>query len=133
MLFVGATPCRMDEKNRIPLPRDFRDPFNVPGYFTTSRTDKCIALYTQEAFARAAAEIEAEASRNTPEGAEHRRQFYGDARVAKKDTQGRVTIPEELSAFADLKKDVVVVGVGESMEIWDKVAWETRHQARRGG
>lgn len=133
MLFVGVTPCRMDEKKRVPVPRQFRDQFDVPGYFTSSRLDRCIALYTQDGFAEAAAETEAEASRNTREGIENRRQFYGDADVARKDGQGRVTIPDKLVTFAGLSKDVVVVGVGKHMEIWDKAAWESRPGAMGGG
>ena len=40
------------------------------------------------------------------------------------DKQGRVLIPQVLRTFADLDKDVVLIGVGARVEIWNKEKWE---------
>ena len=40
------------------------------------------------------------------------------------DKQGRILIPASLRAYADLAKDVVLVGVGSRVEIWNKDAWD---------
>ena len=40
------------------------------------------------------------------------------------DALGRVLIPEYLAAHADLKKEVVVLGVGSRLEVWNKEHWE---------
>ncbi len=40
------------------------------------------------------------------------------------DSQGRFIIPNKLRLFAHLSKDIVFVGVGSRVEIWDKKSWE---------
>ena len=40
------------------------------------------------------------------------------------DKQGRLLLPAVLREFAALEKDVVLVGVGSRVEIWDKKRWE---------
>ena len=40
------------------------------------------------------------------------------------DKQGRVLIPPSLREFASLEKDVVLVGVMDKVEIWDKAKWD---------
>jgi len=41
------------------------------------------------------------------------------------DRQGRIRIPHELAQFADLKKEVMLIGVRDHLELWDKERWET--------
>jgi MraZ protein len=40
------------------------------------------------------------------------------------DKQGRFIVPEYLRQYAGLKRDVVMVGIQNRLEIWDKAAWE---------
>jgi MraZ protein len=40
------------------------------------------------------------------------------------DPQGRIKIPQNLADYAGINKDIVLVGVSERIEIWDKVKWE---------
>ena len=45
------------------------------------------------------------------------------------DRQGRITIPARLRDFADLSKDVAVVGNDSKVELWDAVKWEAYREA----
>ena len=40
------------------------------------------------------------------------------------DKQGRILLPATLRSFAGLEKDVVLVGVLDRVEIWDKSRWD---------
>ncbi len=40
------------------------------------------------------------------------------------DKQGRILLSPALRAYADLERDVAVVGLGSRVEIWDAKAWE---------
>jgi MraZ protein len=41
------------------------------------------------------------------------------------DRQGRITMPAALREYAGLDREVVVVGNGTTVEIWDATSWET--------
>jgi len=53
------------------------------------------------------------------------RSFFGAATDQSLDKQGRIQLPPTLRTFADLGKDVVVIGVADRLEIWNTVAWES--------
>ena len=51
--------------------------------------------------------------------------FYGgNAHDGKLDGAGRVGLPPTLMEYADLQKDVVVVGAEDCLQIWNKGAWK---------
>ena len=43
---------------------------------------------------------------------------------AELDKQGRILLPQNLRDFAELDKDITMVGTGARIEIWDKKSWE---------
>ena len=57
-----------------------------------------------------------------------KRYFFGSASEGSFDRQGRVLISPTLRKAAQLEKDVVLVGVQDRVEIWDKALWEERSQ-----
>ncbi|MGQ9704389.1 MAG: division/cell wall cluster transcriptional repressor MraZ, partial [Actinomycetota bacterium] len=69
-----------------------------------------------------------------PEGSRERRQMarvlFGNAGEAIPDRQGRLTIPLRLRQMAGLDREVVVVGVMNRVEIWNRERWE---ESMRGG
>ena len=54
----------------------------------------------------------------------YKRYFFGSASEGTFDKQGRVLVPTPLRKSANLEKDVVLVGVQDHVEIWDKALWE---------
>ena len=53
-----------------------------------------------------------------------KRFFNSGAVKCETDAQGRVIIPQTLRTFANIEKDVVIIGNGEKAEIWNKEAWD---------
>ena len=51
------------------------------------------------------------------------RYFYSGAAEAELDKQGRVMVPSSLGEYAGLGKEVVVAGIHDHLEIWDRAAW----------
>lgn len=122
MDFLGTVEYQMDDRNRVSLPPRYRDQFDAPAVMTTSK-DRCIAVYTQEGFEKEGAAVR-ERARQSPKGTKAMRFFFGNAYWVGKDGQGRLLIPQNLINHAGLQKDVVVLGVGDWFEIWDKATWE---------
>ena len=52
-----------------------------------------------------------------------RRYFFSGAVTDELDKQGRVAVPGPLKEYAKLDRDVVVAGVQDHLEIWDRAAW----------
>ena len=52
--------------------------------------------------------------------------FTGSAIEAEADKQGRILVPQPLRDWAGLEKEVIVMGLTDRCEIWDKCRWEER-------
>jgi MraZ protein len=63
--------------------------------------------------------------------------IFGEQKPLAYDSGGRITLPEHLCAEVDLSDTVVIYGVGERFQIWNKDKWaahraEQRRMAREG-
>jgi len=59
--------------------------------------------------------------------------FYGSSQDAELDAAGRIMVPGFLLEHASLAKEVMVVGAGERLELWDKGAWSDQRPALLSG
>src|SRR6185503_8258637 len=86
--------------------------------------DKSLLLYSPAGFEKLARRI-AKKSSNRVEVRNYKRLFYSRAEKVDLDTQGRIRLPERLTEFANLTRDIVLVGVHDHAEVWDAAAWAT--------
>jgi MraZ protein len=126
MLLTGTFARSLDEKLRIAIPKRLRDALGSPleALYVTPGNDGSLSLYAEEELSKLADRLAA----NSPAQQEVRafgRLFYARAERADLDSQGRVRIPPELAQAAGLQKEVVLLGVQNHMELWDKTRWET--------
>lgn len=131
MLFLTGTFARtIDEKQRLAIPKRLRDALSNSSDVVTTvlyaapGTDGSLALYTEDSFTRLAEQLSAV----SPTGQDVRafsRLFFSQAQRLEIDRQGRVRVPPELVQMAKLTKEVVLVGVRDHLELWDKKRWET--------
>jgi MraZ protein len=61
-----------------------------------------------------------------PEARRYARHFFSQSSSERIDKQGRLTVPQGFREYAGLDRDVVIVGTGSRVEIWDAEAWETQ-------
>lgn len=122
-MFLGEYRNTLDEKFRLTLPAKFR-PQLTSGVVLTAGTDRCILIYSQEAFEVIAEKINA-LPLTGQDAAEFRRLMFSKANAAEMDKQGRVIVPEKLRTYAEIiSPEVVVLGVGKHMEVWSPARWE---------
>jgi MraZ protein len=127
-LFLGEHQHTLDAKGRVILPARFRDRLASGLVFAPSQ-DRCIDVYPLTAFERRVEELRA-VPREDQRARAYLRVFLAGAHEEKPDTQGRVTLPPRLRAYAGLEKDLTINGADEKVEIWDRVTWEAyRDQA----
>jgi MraZ protein len=124
MLLTGNYERTLDEKLRLALPKSLREPLAAAGQLVlTPGTDGSLAIFSQQAFAALAQKLAA----RSPTGQDVRafsRLLYAQSRPVELDSQGRIRLPAELAKQAELDGDVVVVGVGDRIELWNKSRWE---------
>lgn len=122
-MFLGTHAPRLDDKGRIVLPAKFRDGL-ANGLVLTKGQDRSIVVWPAADFAAYANRL-SEASRSDERVRAYLRVLFSGAFDDSPDKQGRVTIPPALREYAGLDRDVVVVGNGQTIEIWDAAAWST--------
>ena len=131
MLLTGTFKRTVDQKYRIAIPKRLRGPL-IDGSEETSQgclyiapsTDGSLAIYSERSFSRLADKL----SESSPTGQDVRafsRMFYAQAQCVEMDSQGRVRIEPELVELAGLDKEVMLVGVGDRIELWDADRWQT--------
>ncbi|MDX6471075.1 MAG: transcriptional regulator MraZ, partial [Gaiellaceae bacterium] len=108
--------------NRLTLPARFRQAF-ADGIVVTRGMDGCLFAYTPEDWRSLVEGRLATLDPLSKEGRRMQRFFYAGAAEAELDKQGRVGIPVALLEHAKLGRDVVVAGVHDHLEIWDRAAW----------
>ena len=100
------------------MPARFREAF-VDGCWLTIGQDGCLFVFPRVEWERRSDEV-ASSPLSDADGRAYARLFFGSSDEAKLDGQGRVTIPQRLREAVGIDKDVVVLGVRDRMEIWDR-------------
>lgn len=120
-MFIGEFTHNLDVKGRIAMPVKFRDKVSG-GAIITRGLDHCLFVFTNKEW-----EVLAQKLIALPLAQANSRAFVrlmlAGAMDVELDKQGRILIPDYLREYAGLKKEVVVAGVYNRMEIWDKEKW----------
>jgi MraZ protein len=130
-LLVGEYEHTIDEKHRLTLPAKFREAF-AEGAILTRGLDGCVFAYRREDWARSVESRLAALDPLSEAGRRMRRYFFGGAAEADLDRQGRVIVPAHLVGHAKLGREVVVIGIHDHLEIWDRAAWRRELERLEG-
>jgi MraZ protein len=121
-MLLGEYEHTIDDKNRLTLPAKFRKAFS-DGVVVTRGMDGCLYAYTAEDWRELVDTRLAELDPLSKEGRTMKRYFFSGASEAEPDKQGRIVVPPALAARAGIGREVVVAGVHDHVEIWDRTAW----------
>lgn len=127
---LGAHSYQLDPKGRVSLPSRFREAF-ADGVWLTVGQDRCLYCFPRVEWERRSAEV-ASFPLSDNDGRAYARLFFGSSDQAKLDGQGRVTIPQRLRDAVGIGKEVMVLGVHDRMEVWDRQTYE-RYADAYGG
>jgi MraZ protein len=130
-MLLGEHEHTIDEKNRLTLPARFRQSF-AGGGVVTRGMDGCLYVYAQEQWQRL---LDSRLGSLDPLSRDDRmmqRHFFSGAAEFEPDKQGRIMLPSALVEHAKLGRDVVVAGVYDHLEIWDRTAWRDQMREVEG-
>jgi MraZ protein len=121
-MLLGEFKHNLDIKGRMAIPAKFRDKMTA-GAIITRGIDDCLFVFTSVEWEKLANKLVALPLAQANSRAFSRLMLAGATDV-ELDAQGRILIPDYLRKYAGLKKEVIVAGLYNRMEIWDEEAWK---------
>jgi len=125
-MFLGEYNYTIDQKRRLAIPTKFRTDLGKKAIISKG-LDNCLALHTTEGF-----EKEAQGVGNLPSSQNAARGYsrfkFSGATEVNFDALGRILIPDYLKEYAQIKKNVVVIGLYNRIEIWSEENWKLYKQ-----
>ena len=127
-VFQGASALNLDAKGRMSVPAKHRDALLLQGdgrVTLTKHPDGCLLVFPRpewEAFRSRVAQLPMDA---------HwwRRIFLGNAAEIELDGSGRILISPELRGAANIEREIILLGMGSHLELWDAQTYSTKEQA----
>jgi len=121
-MFIGEYHHSIDEKGRVAVPKKFRREL-IKGGVVTRGLDNCLFIYTKKEW-----QVLADKLASLPISKANTRAFarlmLAGAMEIEIDKQGRILLPDYLRKYGRIKKQVVIAGLYNRIEIWDKMLWE---------
>lgn len=122
-MLIGEYLHTIDEKKRLAIPSKLRRELGAKAVITRG-LDNCLFVFPSKEWQKLAEKLS-----NLPIGQKDNRGFsrmmLSGASEVDLDGLGRVLIPDYLKNYAQLKKNVVIAGVYNRLEIWDETRWNT--------
>ncbi len=126
-MFTGQYLHVIDDNNRIAIPSSLRkcidEKKDGKGFYVTPGFDRSLAIYPPRQFEELAKKLKQLMFTNQ-KARNFQRLFFSKSSRAMCDKQGRIIIPQLLKERADLKREVIIVGVMDKIEIWDSQHWK---------
>ena len=130
-MFYGEFAHSIDNKGRLILPSKIREVAKanfVEKFYVTRGLDKCLFMFSEEEWKAVEQKFKTMSFTKTDARKFNRLYFSGAVEVVA-DKQGRILLPTYLKDFAGIKKDFVIIGVSNRVEIWAKDQWQEFYQS----
>ena len=127
MALTGTYERTMDDKLRLAIPRQLRDGFRDESseeLYLAPGNEGCLSVFSKAGFEVFATKM-ATVSTGRVQVRNFLRLYYSQAECVQVDKQSRIRIPDRLVKMAELKHNVVLIGVHDHVEIWDKERWDS--------
>lgn len=120
-MFMGEFRHNIDDKGRLILPAKFREELG-DSFIITRGLEDCLFIYSMNEWQKITCKLN-----NLPftkkDARSFMRFFLSGATATEFDKQGRINITSPLISYADLKKECVIIGVGDRIEVWSSEKW----------
>ncbi|MFN8769556.1 MAG: division/cell wall cluster transcriptional repressor MraZ [Neisseriaceae bacterium] len=131
-MFGGVTHLNLDPKNRIAIPAKYREELLATfgnRIIITLESPKYLLIYPESNWNIVREKIQNLPTSSHPLVKSYQRLVLGYADTVEMDKSGRILLPNVLKKLVNLEKDIVLVGLGNRFELWDKENWEAETEA----
>lgn len=132
-MFYGEYEHSIDKKGRLIIPSKFRDSlkeYDIANLYITRGLDKCLFLFTESEWKSQESKFKS-IPFTKAEARKFNRLYFSGASQIECDKQGRILIPKYLKDFAGIKRDVMIIGVSNRIEVWSKEAWQEYYSSSK--
>ena len=120
-MFIGEYEHTVDVKGRIIMPSKLRENIGEK-FIITKGLDKCLFAYSKSEWTNFEEKLKTLPLTNK-NARDFVRFFLSGAVECEIDKHGRFLVPANLRTYANIDKEIVIIGVGTRLEIWDKGSW----------
>jgi len=120
-MFIGEYHHSIDDKGRIIIPAKFREELGE-SFIVTRGIEACLFVYSYDGFKQITDKLTS-LPFTKKDARNFNRFFMSGATSVELDKQGRSNIAAPLIDYANLKKDCVIIGTGDRLEIWSQEDW----------
>ena len=121
-MFIGEYEHSVDAKGRVIMPVKLREDIGEK-FIVTKGLDGCLFAYSYEEWTNFEEKLKTLPLTNK-NARDFVRFFLSGAVECEIDKQGRFLIPGNLREYATLEKEIIIIGVGTRIEIWNKEEWK---------
>jgi MraZ protein len=124
-MFYGEYEHSLDRKGRLIFPAKFRQVSKenyIERFYITRGLDRCLFVFTEEEWKLQEQRFKS-LSFTKAEARKFNRLYFSGACEIIPDKQGRILIPRYLKTYANIERQVVIVGVANRIEIWSQKCW----------
>lgn len=125
-MFLGRYQHTIDDKGRLIIPARFREMLER-GAFVTQGFERNLMVLTADAFDQLYANVN-RMSLTDPSARDLKRFIFSTAERVEVDKIGRILLPQYLRSLAQLENEVMLVGVGDTFEIWSPALWAKKNE-----
>lgn len=121
-MFMGEYHHSIDDKGRVIIPSKLRDKLGTK-FVVTQGLEKCLFVYPMDEWNKITSNLN-QLPFTKKDARVFSRIFISGATECEFDRQGRINITSPLVSYADLNKELVIIGVNDRIEIWSKERWD---------
>lgn len=128
-MLIGEYAHTIDSKGRVIVPAKFRTELGER-FVLTKGFDGCLYGYSLEEWKNIEEKIKTLPLITGKDARNFTRFFFSSAIECELDSQGRILVSQGLRTYAELEKELVIIGVSSRIEIWSKTKWEAYNEAQ---
>lgn len=121
-MFLGEFTHKLDSKNRIMMPSEFREDLTEE-FFITKGPENSLVIYTKDEFDKQSERLDNLINENKKNRA-IKRLFFSSTIKTSLDKQGRVLLNKNLRDYANIESEAMIIGNNTIIELWDVDTWQ---------
>jgi MraZ protein len=122
-MLIGQFTSKLTDKDRISVPKKFRAELGEE-MIVARWYERCLVLVSKDGWRQLLNRLSGATGPIVSPVRDIDRFVLGMAFEINLDKQGRFIVPDVLMTYADIKNEVVFVGLGDRVELWAQEKWK---------